>query len=125
VTENGNQAGSVSPLIRGGLFHFCPSLVLSQSEGFIMAKVIENGRITSVVVEHVGSQFNIWRFDRDQREYEVFCNQKGDLSITFSGEDADELQADLKAVSVGSLSKQALEGKLAEKIDVFLGSIKQ
>ena len=90
-----------------------------------MAKVIENGRITSVVVEHVGSQFNIWRFDRDQREYEVFCNQKGDLSIIFSGEDADELQVDLKAVSDGSLSKQALEGKLAEKIDIFLGSIKQ
>ena len=90
-----------------------------------MAKVIENGRITSVVVEHVGSQFNIWRFDRDQPEYEVFCNQRGDLSITFSGEDADELQADLKAVSDGSLSKQALEGKLAAKIDIFLGSIKQ
>jgi hypothetical protein len=90
-----------------------------------MAKVIENGRITSVLVEHVGSQFNIWRFDRDQREYEVFCNQRGGLSITFSGEDADELQADLKAVSVGSLSKQALEGKLAQKIDAFLGSIKQ
>jgi hypothetical protein len=90
-----------------------------------MAKVIENGRITSVVVEHVGSQFNICRFDREQREYEVFCNQRGGLSIAFSGEDADELQADLKAVSVGSLSKQALEGKLAQKIDAFLGLIKQ
>jgi hypothetical protein len=90
-----------------------------------MAKVIENGHITSVVVEHVGSQFNIWRFDRDQREYEVFCNRRGGLSITFSGEDADELEVDLKAVSVGSLSKQDLESKLAKKIDSFLGSIKQ
>ena len=90
-----------------------------------MAKVIESGRITSVVVEHVGSHFNIWRFDRDQSEYEVFCNQRGGLSITFSGEDAEELQADLKAVSVGSLSKQALEVKLAQKINAFLGSIKQ
>jgi hypothetical protein len=88
-----------------------------------MAKVIENGRITSVVVEHVGSQFNIWRFDRDQREYEVFCNQRGDLSITFSGEDADELEADLKAVNISSLSKQDLETKLAAKIDAFLRSI--
>jgi hypothetical protein len=88
-----------------------------------MAKVIENGRITSVVVEHVGSQFNIWRFDRDQREYEVFCNQRGDLSITFSGEDADELEADLKAVNISSLSKQGLETKLATKIDAFLRSI--
>jgi hypothetical protein len=88
-----------------------------------MAKVIENGRITSVVVEHVGSQFNIWRFDRDQREYEVFCNQRGDLSITFSGEDADELEADLKAVNISSLSKQDLETKLAAKIDAFLRTI--
>jgi len=88
-----------------------------------MAKVIENGRITSVVVEHVGSQFNIWRFDRDQREYEVFCNQRGDLSITFSGQDADELEADLKAVNISSLSKQDLETKLAAKIDAFLRSI--
>jgi hypothetical protein len=39
-----------------------------------MAKVIENGRFTSVAVEHVGTLFNIWRFDRAQREYEVFCN---------------------------------------------------
>ncbi|MFN5099077.1 MAG: hypothetical protein ACK5D0_02555 [Burkholderiaceae bacterium] len=90
-----------------------------------MAKVIENGRITSVVVEHVGSQFNIWRFDRDQREYEVFCNRRGGLSITFSGEDADELEADLNAVKVSLLSKRDLESKLAAKIDAFLGSIKQ
>lgn len=90
-----------------------------------MAKVIENGRITSVVVEHVGSQFNIWRFDRDQREYEVFCNQRGGLSITFSGEDAGELQADLAAENVSALSKQGLERKLAEKVDIFLRSIKQ
>ena len=88
-----------------------------------MAKVIENGRITSVVVEHVGSQFNIWRFDRDQREYEVFCNQRSDLSITFSGQDADELEADLKAVNISSLSMQDLETKLAAKIDAFLRSI--
>ena len=26
-----------------------------------MAKVIENGRITSVVVEYAGGQFNVWR----------------------------------------------------------------
>jgi hypothetical protein len=57
-----------------------------------MAKVIQNGRISSVVVEHAGSQFNIWRFNRDQREYEVFCNRRGGLSITFPGEDADELE---------------------------------
>ena len=88
-----------------------------------MAKVIENGRFTSVVVEHQGDQFNIWRFNRDQREYEVFCNRRGGLSITFSGEDADELETDLKAVNAGLLSKQELEGKLAQKIDGFLGSI--
>ena len=88
-----------------------------------MAKVIENGRITSVVVEHVGEKFNIWRFDRDQREYEVFCNQRGGVSIIFSAEDADELEADLKAANVNELSKQDLEGKLEAKINGFLGSI--
>ena len=54
-----------------------------------MAKVIENGRFTSVAVEHVGTLFNIWRFDRAQREYEVFCNQRGGISITFSNDDAE------------------------------------
>ena len=39
-----------------------------------MAKVIENGRTSSVAVEHIGSQFNIWRFDHSQPEFEVFCN---------------------------------------------------
>ena len=90
-----------------------------------MAKVIEAGRITSVVVEHVGSQFNIWRFDRNQREYEVFCNRRGGLSVTFSGEDADELEADLKAVIANTLTKQDLEDKLATKINGFLDSIEQ
>jgi hypothetical protein len=90
-----------------------------------MAKVIENGRITSVVVEHAGSQFNIWRFDREAPEYEVFCNQKGGISVTFSGVDANELETDLKAVNAGVLSKQELEGKLAQKIDGFLASIAQ
>lgn len=90
-----------------------------------MAKVIENGRITSVVVEHAGSKFNIWRFDREQREYGVFCNQKGGISVTFSGVDANELETDLKAVNAGVLSKQELEGKLAQKIDGFLASIAQ
>lgn len=89
-----------------------------------MTRVVENGRITSVVVEHAGSKFNIWRFDRDQPEYEVFCNQKGGLSITFSGEDASELQSDLNALNSGVLTKQQLEDKLAVKIDGFLDSIK-
>ena len=88
-----------------------------------MAKVIENGRITSVVIEHTGEQFNIWRFDRDQPEYEVFCHRRGGRSITFSAEDAEELAADLKAVTAGRLSKEGLEAKLTVKIDAFLGSI--
>jgi hypothetical protein len=88
-----------------------------------MAKVIENGRITSVVVEYVGSQFNIWRFDREAPEYEVFCNRRGGRSITFSAEDAEALAVDLKAVAAGSLSKEELEANLAAKIDAFLGSI--
>ena len=88
-----------------------------------MAKVIENGRITSVVVEHTGSQFNIWRFDREAPEYEVFCNRKGCRSITFSAEDAEELAGYLKAVTAGRLSKEKFEAKLAAKIDAFLASV--
>ena len=90
-----------------------------------MAKVIENGRITSVVVEHVGPKFNIWRFDRRKPGFEVFCNQKDGISITFSGQDADGLEADLKELKTGCLSKEHLEEKLAKKIDGFLDSIKQ
>lgn len=90
-----------------------------------MAKVIENGRITSVVVEHVGPKFNIWRFDRRKPGFEVFCNQRGGISVTFSGVDTDKLQADLNRLNAGSLTKEQLEEKLAGKIDGFLDSIKQ
>ena len=90
-----------------------------------MAKVIENGRFTSVAVEHVGTLFNIWRFDRAQREYEVFCNQRGGVSITFSNDDADELALDLLALQSGELSKEGLEAKLEGKISAFLQGIQQ
>ena len=90
-----------------------------------MAKVIENGRFTSVAVEHVGSLFNIWRFDRAQREYEVFCNQRGGISITFSNDDAEALALDLEALQSGQLSKEALEAKLEAKISAFLRGIQQ
>ena len=90
-----------------------------------MAKVIENGRFTSVVIEHTGRDFNIWRFDRAQREYEVFCNKKGGLAVTFRDVDADELEVDLKAVESGGITAEALEAKLAAKIDAFLASIEQ
>jgi hypothetical protein len=90
-----------------------------------MAKIVENGQFTSVVVEHNGSQFRIWRFDRAQREYEVFCSKKGGLSVTFSDIDADELAADLEAVSKGDTTAEALEAQLGAKIDAFLASIEQ
>ena len=90
-----------------------------------MAKVIENGRFTSVAVEHVGTLFNIRRFDRAQREYEVFCNQIGGISITFSNDDAEELALDLLALQSGELSKHELEAKLEQKIAAFLKGIAQ
>jgi hypothetical protein len=88
-----------------------------------MARVIEGGQSTPVVVEYVGSRFDVWRVDRDQREYSVFCNHRGGLSITFSGQDADELEEDLIALKAGWLIKEALEDRLAHKIDPFLASI--
>ncbi len=88
-----------------------------------MAKVIQDGRSTPVVVEHVGSQFTIWRLD--QKGYVVFCNHRGGLSVTISDEDADELEVDLKAVKDWLLTKTELEGRLATKIYGFLGSIEQ
>jgi len=88
-----------------------------------MARVIQDGRSTPVVVEHVGSQFTIWRLD--QKGYVVFCNHRGGLSVTISDEDADELEVDLKAVKDWLLTKEELEDRLATKIYGFLGSIKQ
>lgn len=91
-----------------------------------MAKIIEkDGRVTSVAVEHCGQRFNVWRFERDPREYEVFCNDRGGISITFSAEDADELEADLRDLNEGLLTAERLEDKLASKIDPFLASVSQ
>ncbi len=88
-----------------------------------MARVIQDRCSTPVVVEHVGSQFTIWRLD--QKGYVVFCNHRGGLSVTISDEDADELEMDLKAVKDWLLTKSELEGRLATKIYGFLGSIEQ
>jgi hypothetical protein len=90
-----------------------------------MVKVVENGRFTSVAVEHNGAQFQVWRFDRKQREYEVSCLKRGGLAVTFRDVDAGELAADLEAVHEGSSTPEALEAKIAAKIDAFLGSIEQ
>ena len=89
-----------------------------------MAKVVENGRFTSVAVEHMGEQFNIWRFDRTKPEYEVFCNRRDGLAIVFSDEDAEALRIDLAAFAANELTKQDFETKLATKIDGFLASVK-
>jgi hypothetical protein len=86
-----------------------------------MAKVIIEGERVGVTVEHTGPLFNIWRVERAVREYAVFCNQRSGVSITFSGTDADELEADLTAVHAGSSTPQALEKKIDHKIDAFLG----
>ena len=88
-----------------------------------MAKVIENGRFTSVAVEHIGPRFNIWCFDRDEREYEVLCNRLGGMSIAFTGAEAAQLQDDLRAVTLGEMTIEQLELKVEETIAPFLRSI--
>jgi hypothetical protein len=90
-----------------------------------MAKVLENGRFTSVAVEHNGPQFQVWRFDRKQREYEVSCLKRGGLAVTFRDVDADELEVDLKAVQSGGITAEVLEARIAAKIDAFLKGIAQ
>ncbi len=88
-----------------------------------MSKVLLDGQLVSVSVDHVGPQFNVWRLKRQPRSYEVFCNQKGGVSVSFTDEDADALEADLSALQAGTLSAQALEDRLARKIYPFLQSV--
>ncbi|MFM7343483.1 MAG: hypothetical protein ACKODU_05625 [Limnohabitans sp.] len=88
-----------------------------------MSKVLLDGQLVSVSVDHVGPQFNVWRLERQPRSYEVFCNQKGGVSVSFTDEDADALEADLSALQAGTLSAQALEDRLARKIYPFLQSV--
>ena len=88
-----------------------------------MAKVLLDGQFVSVAVDYVGPQFNVWRVERQPRSYEVFCNQKGGVSVSFTDEDADALEADLSALQSGTLSAEALEDRLARKIYPFLRSV--
>jgi len=88
-----------------------------------VSKVLLDGQLVSVSVDHVGPQFNVWRLERQPRSYEVFCNKKGGVSVSFTDEDADALEADLSALQAGTLSAQALEDRLARKIYPFLQSV--
>ncbi|MEY2777620.1 MAG: hypothetical protein RLY30_1718 [Pseudomonadota bacterium] len=90
-----------------------------------MASIIEAGRITPVEVVYLGSRFNIWRLERQIRTYAVFDLSRGSLNIDFTGEDADELEQDLEVLRAQGMSSEALEAKLASKIDPFLASIQQ
>ncbi len=88
-----------------------------------MPKVLLDGQLVSVSIDHVGPQFTIWRVERQPRCYEVFCNQKGGVSVSFTDEDADALEADLSALEAGTLDAHTLEDQLACKINPFLQSV--
>ncbi len=86
-----------------------------------MPKVSIDGQIESVTVDHVGPQFNIWRVQRQPRVFEVFCNRHGGVSVSFTDE-ADTLESDLRALRTGALTVQALEERVARKVDPFVQS---
>ena len=87
-----------------------------------MSKALIDGQLVPVTVDHVGPQFNIWRVQRQPCTYEVFCNRHGGVSVSFTEEDADTLEADLRALRAGNLSATALEERVASKVDPFLQS---
>ncbi len=87
-----------------------------------MPKALIDGQLVPVTVDHVGPQFNIWRVQRQPCTYEVFCNRHGGVSVSFTDEDADTLESDLRALRAGTLSATALEERVASKVDPFLQS---
>ena len=87
-----------------------------------MPKALIDGQLVSVTVDHVGPQFNIWRVQRQPRVFEVFCNRHGGVSVSFTDEDADTLESDLRALQSGALSAQAFEERVARKVDPFVQS---
>jgi hypothetical protein len=86
-------------------------------------QVFIDGQLTTVKVDHVGQLFNVWRLERQPFSYEVFCNQKGGVSVSLTEKDADELEAELLALKEGSLSSQAFEDHLIQKIYPFLQTV--
>ena len=88
-----------------------------------MPKINENGRFSSLAVEHIGDQFNIWRFDRKKIEYEVFDNRRDSIAIVFADEDAENIRVGLAKVDANHLTKQAFEAQLASMVEKFLASI--
>ncbi len=90
-----------------------------------MAKIIENGRATPVTIVHVGPGYTIWHVQRQPAAYELFCNRRGGLNITFAEEDANELGQNLQAVESGILTQQQLEDGLTAKIEGFLATLEK
>ncbi len=81
-----------------------------------MAKTIMNGRFRSVCIEHIGPRFNVWRFDRDTAEYEVFHHNAHPISVTFSNDDALALALAIEQLKGDSISVEVFEDQLLEAI---------
>lgn len=82
-----------------------------------MAKTKMSGRFRSACIEHIGARFNVWRFDRDLAEYEVFCHDSHSLAVTFSGTDAKEIEVLIGLFKDGELTEQAFEDSLAAALE--------
>jgi hypothetical protein len=85
-----------------------------------MAKTKMSGRFRSACIEHIGAGFNVWRFDRDLAEYEVFCHDSASLAVTFSGADAKEIEVLLRLFKDGILTEQAFEESLAAALEMVV-----
>jgi hypothetical protein len=88
-----------------------------------MAKTRMSGRFMSACIEHIGARFNVWRFDRDLAEYEVFCHDGVSLAVTFSGADAKEIEVLIRQFKSGLLPEQTFEDSLAAALETVATSM--
>jgi hypothetical protein len=85
-----------------------------------MAGVIIDGQVVPTKVVYVGNLFNIWKFEIPEVSYSILLNQGKQLEISVTGQDSENLAADLEMLKQEVISEQDLETKWYSMISDFL-----
>ena len=88
-----------------------------------MAGVNIDGQVVPTKVVYVRNLFNIWKFEILEVSYSILLNLGKQHEISVTGQDSEDLVADLEMLKKEVISEQDLETKWYSIISDFLESL--